>query len=209
MKRLLITIIFSGVLLSACSKEASHLPSIFDLPGAAGSVIENAAYHSKRKKVSHYVSKHYLALRSDVSKGGGQSLEGVFDVANIKHSKRASAIEMLRKGQKETFYNAMLVSDVLINPFAALYVHQSSPKDKRINGFTYLEARMIIQNFADSNFEGLRQSIKQGQGKSLDQLLLKLNIKDAQKQASFRKKAYALYHTIYLEPVTVAIMVNS
>ena len=95
------------------------------------------------------------------------------------------------------------------NIFATLYVESSSPKDKRINGFHYGDARKVIRNFADHNFEALRLDIKQGNTQALSQLASKLRMHDNQKRDVFIKKSQRLYKKIYLEPVVVALMVHS
>ncbi len=50
-----ILLILSLFLLGCSSKDASHLPSLFELPGAIiGTTIENAAYNTKRQRVQQY-----------------------------------------------------------------------------------------------------------------------------------------------------------
>ena len=203
-------LIFFSLVMSACSNDASHLPSPFELPGMViGSSIENASYNAKRKRVSAYVSRNYLGIRQDVNSGGGKFLEGALDSANLKGNKRLKAKTNILKSYKQIFSNSGLVEDALINVFAALYVHTSSPGDKRINGFHYSEARQVIRNFADQNFEALRLDIKNGNGQTLNRLALKLRMQESQKRDEFIKKSRKLYHRIYLEPVIVAIMVYS
>ncbi len=197
------------MLLVGCSQNASHLPSIFDIPSVIGSVFENASYNAKRKKVADYVAKHYLGLRLDAKQGGGSTLEGALDVAGIKKSKRNKAKQIFVSGQKHTFENATLVADSLTQVFAALYVNESSAKDKRINGFNYFDAQQLITKYAEENFESLRIAIKQGQGVALDGLMKKLNIKDTAKQGIFITKAKSLYYTIYLDIVVTSIMINT
>ncbi len=206
---LLLTWVSSTLSITACSKNDSHLPSPLDLPGVIGSVFENASYQAKRKKVAAYVNAHYLAIREDVLKGGGKNLEGVFDVAGIKPSRRAAARKMMENDRKQIFQNALTVSDSLINVFASLYVNERKNKEIEIHGFKYIDAKMLIQNYANANFEALRLAIKNGQGPALDHLLLKLDVKDAGKQTIFKKKAQALYNAIYIDPVVVAVMVNT
>lgn len=196
--------------LGACSNGASHLPSPFELPGMIiGSTLENASYKARRRRVESYVTKNYLSIRHDVNNSGGDYLEGAFDSANIKGNKRAKAMRQFITGEKHIFHNLILVEDALINIFATLYVESSSPKDKRINGFHYGDARKVIRNFADHNFEALRLDIKQGNTQALSQLASKLRMHDNQKRDVFIKKSQRLYKKIYLEPVVVALMVHS
>ena len=199
------------ILLNACSNnEASHLPSPIELPGAIiGSVIENTVYQSRRNKVEAYVSKHYLAIRDDAYRGGGKTLEGAFDAAGLRGSNRINARNDFVTQTKDIFQNNLLVEDALIQIFSALYVNESTAKDKRINGFNYIDARTAINNFSANNFETLRSAIKQGHGSKLDELATILRINNPQKRTVFKQKAQSHYKRIYLEPVTVALMVQS
>ncbi|HIO92263.1 MAG TPA: hypothetical protein EYG68_05380 [Leucothrix mucor] len=198
------------LLFSACSSNsASHLPSPFELPGAViGSVFENATYGARRRRVESYVAKNYLAIRNDVRQGGGQTLEDAFNVAGIKGAKRNKAKSNFLNNKAHYFHHVVSVSDNLMHNFAALYVSKSKA-DKKINGFTYSEARNVIRNYADKNFESLRIAIQQGQGGGLEELASRLNINDAQKRVTFKQRAKPLYKTIYLELVTVGLMINS
>lgn len=202
--------LFCVFLLSACTQNDSHLPSILSLPGAAaGSVFENARHKAKRKKVAAYVTQHYLEMRQDVSKGGGKALEGAFDVAGIKGAKRSKARERFLSSQQHTFRNSRLVTNNVITVFTALYVKSGSPESKKINGFSYSEAREIIHDFSQNNFESLRIAVQKGQGIGLQQLVSRLKITDQEKNNLFKKKAQALYYKIYLEPVIMTIMVST
>ena len=208
-KSLIITFIISVFLLTSCSQNTNHLPSVFDIPSVIGSVFENATYSAKRKKVAAYVKKHYLGLRDDVSKGGGKVLEGALDVAGIKQSKRDKARQILISSKKQTYENTLLVTDSLVQVFATLYANESSAKDKRINGFSYIEARQLIRRYAKNNFESLRVAIKQGRGRALDDLMTRLNIKNANKRSVFKTKAKSRYYTTYLDIVVTSIMINT
>ena len=201
-------ILLATMFLSSCSGNGdSHLPSVFELPGAiVGSAIDNATYNVKRRKVEAYVANNYEALREDVEQGGGQVLEGALDSAGIKGGKRNQAKNDLISNRSTYFYNTEIVTGNLINPFASLYLAREA--DKKINGFSYTEARQIIKNFADQNFEELRLSVKSNQGSALDGLASRLNIQDPQKRSQFKQKSQRLYKTIYLETVTVVFMVN-
>ena len=199
-----------AVLISACSgNSASHLPSPIELPGAIiGSVIENATYGAKRRRVESYVAQNYLAIRNDARRGGGKALDGAINVAGIKGAKRNRAKNDLINNQAVYFHNVENVVDNLINNFTALYL-STSKADKRINGFTYTEARNIIKNYANQNFEALRIAVQQGGGVALEALASRLNIQDTSKKLIFQQRAKPLYKTIYLELVTVVLMVNN
>ena len=90
-----------------------------------------------------------------------------------------------------------------------MYINTSTAKDKRINGFHYDDARQVIRNYAGQNFEALRLDIKQSNGQALRQLASKLRIQDNQKYDLFFKRSQQQYKRIYLEPVVVALMVQS
>jgi len=196
--------------ISACSgNSASHLPSPLELPGAIiGSVVENATYGAKRRRVESYVDKNYLAIRDDVRQGGGKILDGAINVAGIKGAKRDRAKNDLISNQARYFHHTEHVAENLMHIFASLYVSKKKA-DKRINGFTYVEAHNVIKAYANQNFEALRVAIQQGQGIGLDELVSHLNIRDVQKRTVFKQRAKPLYKTIYLELVTTVLMVNS
>ena len=205
---LISALLLSSGLSSCASNGASHLPSPLELPGAIiGSVIENTSYNAKRRKVESYVVKHYLAIRQDALQGGGKSLEGALNVARIKAHKRAQATNELVNNHLLYFHNGDKVRSVLINHFAALYL--AKQEDKKINGFSYTEAKLVISEFANQNFEPLRLSIKNNQGDALDRLASKLNMTGVKKRTEFIKKAQSNYKAIYLEPVVVLLMVHS
>lgn len=197
------------VFLGGCSNDASHLPSPIALPGAIiGSIIDNASYQSKRRKVELYVGRHYLEIRSDANKSGGSALEGALDAAGLSGKKRLAAKNDLIIHKNNTFQNHLLVEDALIHVFAKLYVNESTAKDKRINGFNYIDARAAIRDFSTQNFESLRMSVKQGNGAALDQLASKLHINSPQKRESFKHSAQNNYKRMYLEPVVVTLMAH-
>ncbi len=214
MKNIIISKPVYGILLfsfflNACSSGASHLPSPFELPGMIiGTAIDNASYSAKRKKVERYVARNYLGIRQDVIAGGGRILDGAFNSANIAANKRAKVKRDFLSNQQYIFHNTLMVEDALINVFSALFVNSSSAKDKRINGLGYIQARNIIREFAERNFEALRIDIKQGSGQTLDQLATALSIHDAQKRDKFVTQSQRLYQRIYLEPVVLSLMVE-
>lgn len=62
-----IALISLALLLSGCQPAGSHVPELWQLPGAAiGNAIGNAVYDSRREKVSAYVQQHYWAIRSEI-----------------------------------------------------------------------------------------------------------------------------------------------
>ncbi len=211
MKNTVFVSLFSLFLVSACSSgnSASHLPSPLELPGAViGSVFENATYGVRKRRVEAYVAKNYLAIRADARKGGGQAIEGALNVAGLKGVKRDRARNELINDQAMYFHHVVSVVDNLINNFTALYM-PNRREDKLINGFSYMEARGVIRDYADQNFEALRIAIQQGQGKALDELTSRLNIQNEQKRQAFKQRAKPLYKRIYLDLISVLLMVNS
>ncbi len=198
-----------ALVLNACASDsASHLPSPLELPGAIlGTVIENTSYNAKRKKVDAYVTQNYLTIRQDVMQGGGKVLEGALSVAGIKSNKRDEARNDLITNKSNYFQNTELVTDALINRFTSLYPVRK--QDKKINGFSYTEALLVIKNYTDQNFEALRIAIQKGEGSALEELASQLNIDDTNKRAQFKQQTKLLYKTIYLEPVIVVLMVNA
>ncbi len=203
-------LLFFVLSLTACSREANHLPSILELPGAViGSAVENTVYNSRRKKVEAYIAKHYLAIRQDVAQQSGPALEGALESAGLTALQRADAKQDLINNQALYFYSSDAVVDNLIYPFAALYTATSSEKDKRINGFTHQEARSIIKHFAEQHFEALRQSIEHGKGPAFDALASKPHIQTEAQRRAFYTKAQSRYAAIYFEPIVIVLMVSS
>ena len=201
---------FFILLLTACSHEANHLPSLLELPGAViGSALDNTVYNTKRKKVESYIAEHYLALRKDVAQQSGATLEGALNHAGLKGEQRHQAKQDLINHQALYFYNPEPVVDNLIYPFAALYTATSSEKDKRINGFTHLEARETIHHFTLQHFETLRQAIAQGSGAVLDALASELHIQTASQRQAFYAAAQSRYAAIYFDPIVVVLMVHN
>lgn len=61
-----IALISLALLLSGCQPAGSHIPELWQLPGAAiGNAIGNAVYDSRREKVATYVQQHYWLIRSE------------------------------------------------------------------------------------------------------------------------------------------------
>jgi hypothetical protein len=210
-------IILALSLITGCSTGgASHLPNIFQLPGAIiGSGVENSAYNAHRRKVESYVVQHYENIRSDAQKGGGQYIENAMDIAGIKAANR----ERTRRGFIDDypiiFRNTELVTENLINQFTKLYL--VNRQDKRIHGLRYDEALNIIQRFTGRNFEALRQDIGRSQtvrnharnhADALADLATQLQMTDPVKRRIFIKNARLSYRDIYLNPVVVALMIN-
>ena len=105
-----ILVLCACLAVTSCSnRNASHLPSIFQLPGAViGSVFENTRYKAKRKKVRAFVKDNYEALRTDSESGGGEVLERAFYVAGIEGAKRIQATKAMVENSAKPFVIASL-----------------------------------------------------------------------------------------------------
>ncbi len=194
------------LLIGCSSNDSSHLPSIFQLPGAIiGSSVENAIYNAKRRKVEAYVAQHYLAIRQDVLNGGGKSLDGALDTAGEKTDTSGEVAKNFITHYGAIFKNSQLIAERLINPFVTLYGVKQI--DKKINGLSYTEAYQIIFDYADSNFEILRVALQKGEGVGLSDLAQQLGIEEQNRRHRFNLEAKSLYETLYLEPLVVALMV--
>ncbi len=82
------------VLLTGCaSREASHLPPVWQIPGAViGGGIENAVYGAKRKRVEAHVSANFNVLLTDMRNGSGPALTRAFELSGVNESKRDELI---------------------------------------------------------------------------------------------------------------------
>lgn len=201
---ILLTLAFS---LIACSNNASHMPNVFQLPGAVvGSAIDNAVYNARRNKVTAFVKEHYSEIHQDVMAGGGQHLQQALLVAEIPETKHKQAIQQLISDQTLYFNPSEKVANQLMHGFAALYpVSQAS---KTINGFSYSQAHQLIENYAKTHSEALKVAIQQGQGDALLGLTKILNISNSATQQQFNASAKAAYVRIYIEPLVVFFMVQ-
>lgn len=208
-QRWILVILMLSIPLAGCSgKNASHLPSVFELPGAAiGAVFENTRYKARRKKVSAFVKDNYVRLRKDADNGAGEVLEQAFSVAKVRADKRSQALDIMTNKDGMTFRNSVVVANRVTRLYSQLYPVKRA--DKKINGFTYPEINSLVLAFSQEDFEALRLSIKQGSGARLDALATMLKIQSSQERRQFNLKAQALYEAIYLEPVVVALMVSS
>lgn len=83
--------------LFGCSNEPSHLPSPLELPGAVvGTLVENATYGARRKRVKAYVSENYAVLREQAKMGQGAVLERALSLAGVTGDQRAKAKQELQ-----------------------------------------------------------------------------------------------------------------
>lgn len=83
--------------LFGCSNSPSHLPSPLELPGAVvGTLVENATYGARRKRVKAYVVANYVTLREQAKVGQGAVLERALDLAGVSGDKRVKAKQELQ-----------------------------------------------------------------------------------------------------------------
>lgn len=81
--------------LTACSRGASHIPPLHEIPGSAiGSVIENSRYDSRRGKVKALVQQNLDVLLAEADQGGGAVFSEVCGVADVSAAK---CVELARQ----------------------------------------------------------------------------------------------------------------
>ena len=198
-------LLLSFFILGCSSKDASHLPSLLELPGAVISrTIENTVYTHKRNKVKQYIVNHYDVLKREIKKGEGSHIEALLAKADIDKEKYSKTKKELQTDYNTMFRNMILSSEAVMNAFGALYL--SKEKTKTMNGFTYTQASNIIKRHLKHHFEAFRLSLKHKKSDGLQGLASKLHIKEKER---FYKLLYERYDDLIIEPVVVAIMVRS
>ena len=86
-----------AIALAGCGGEASHLPPLWQWPGAAvGSAVGNAAYEARRERVRIHVAASLPAFERDMAAGGGPSLERGFALASVPQARRGEALAARR-----------------------------------------------------------------------------------------------------------------
>jgi len=81
---------------AGCSGEASHIPPLWQLPGAAvSSAIGNAAYDARRGEVKRLVTLHEQAMVAEIGAGGGPHLMAAMDTARVPGERRAALLSEL------------------------------------------------------------------------------------------------------------------
>ncbi len=196
--------------LSACTQQASHLPSWWQLPGALiGNTIENAAYNKKRNAVKNYVVKHYDELKMDVQNGTGEHFEKILSLAGIKPADRPNARREIQENYATLFENTDLISNIIMHNYTSLYRDRIYRQTKTINGFSYNQAYQIIQDFIVKDIDGFHHAVKVRNHQYFDDLSKKLTIESSEKNNMFLNHIFDQYDQFFIEPVVVGIMVVS
>ncbi len=202
-----ILLILSLFLLGCSSKDASHLPSLFELPGAIiGTTIENARYNAKRERVQQYVTVHYDLLRQEVAQGQGKHLNEVMYLAGVSGVDQPKAVKEIKKDYSTMFHNSLLVSESIASAFGRLYMPKK--KTKKMNGFSYTEVRKIIDRYLKKDFETFRLSLKNHSTAETNKLADLLHIRDPGKRKKFLQAFTQQYEPLYIDPVVVGIMIR-
>ena len=82
--------------LAGCSAGPSHVPPLWQLPGAAvSSAVSNAAYDARRSAVKRLVTRDEAALVAEIDRGGGPALDRAMDAARIPPGDRAGVVAEL------------------------------------------------------------------------------------------------------------------
>jgi len=86
-----------AILLAGCSGEPSHIPPLWQLPGAAvSSTFENARYDAKRGRVKQIVSRHATEIAAEIDAGGGIRLTEAMVAAGVPEATRPMLLTDLR-----------------------------------------------------------------------------------------------------------------
>ncbi len=196
------------IALQGCAKEASHLPSVFELPVVlVSNTIENSIYNSRRKAVKKYIVTHYDDVKIEIQKSEGVHLNELISIADIDENDHQKAKNQWQKDYSIMFENKQLITESIMQYYSAIYIATSTEKRKTINGFSYTEASNIIKNYLTNNFETFRLAIFSKNTKKLKALTNSLNIKTLENKNLFLNKIMKNYDKYFIEPVIVGIMV--
>lgn len=82
---------------AGCSGGPSHVPPLWQLPGAVVSTaVGNAAYDARRGRVQALVMRHERALVAEIDGGGGPALAMTMDAARVLSERRPRLRNELR-----------------------------------------------------------------------------------------------------------------
>lgn len=83
--------------MAGCSTGPSHVPPLWQLPGAAiSSAVSNAAYDARRAGVKRLVARHERALVAEIEAGGGPASGAALDAARVPAAERGAVLAELR-----------------------------------------------------------------------------------------------------------------
>ncbi len=206
MKHMLVIIV---LFLTACSsREASHLPSLLELPGALiSSGIENANYEHKRSKVKRYIVTHYNILKQEVRRGKGMHLSELLQIARISTQSRATVKHAIQHDYQTMFRNVLLSTEATMHAFGALYPAKERTKTTHV--FSHTRASSIAQRYLRSHFDAFRTSLQHKSAQGLKPLAQRLRINNPVKRKRFYTSLWARYDALIIEPVVVGVMVHS
>lgn len=106
--------------LSACQSGPSHLPPLYQIPGAAiGSAIENNRYASRRSKVKASIAPHLDFILADADKGGGTTFELSCKTARVSPPK---CIELAKKISQDAHIYRVGTFDERIEKLTAAFM---------------------------------------------------------------------------------------
>lgn len=90
-------LLFTALVVSACTGGADHLGNPLLLPGRAiSNAISEGAYTQRRGAVEVFVKTNHPALIRDIQAGGGATLTQAMDIAQVPPQNRAGLILDLR-----------------------------------------------------------------------------------------------------------------
>ena len=85
------------VALAGCSGAPSHVPPLWQLPGAAVSTaFGNAAYAERRNAVKDLIVAHDTFILREIDANGGPNLDAAMQVAGIPAERRPDVLAELR-----------------------------------------------------------------------------------------------------------------
>ena len=203
------TLVIIVLFLTACStREASHLPSLLELPGALiSSSIENANYGHKRSQVKSYIVTHYNILKQEVRRGDGIHLSELLQIASISTTSRATVKHTIQHDYQTMFRNMTLSTEATMHAFGALY--PAKQRTKTTHGFSYTRASGIVQRYLRSHFDTFRTSLQHKSSQGLKPLAQRLRINDPAKRKRFYASLWARYDALIIEPVVVGVMIHA
>lgn len=209
MKKLL-SLLFVSLLLSNCASPTapSHLPSIFELPGAyIGAKISNAQYDAKRQRVKAYIIQHYEGVKADVNQGAGKHLEALLAMQQVVVEQQADAKQQLKNNYRSLFENAQIMTESIMRAYATLYKGTLTKEAKTLNGFRYDEASGIIHDYLNAHLAEFHAALREKDAAALQPLWSRLQVRGAENLEFVNRHTLNQYDAFFVEPVVVGFMV--